>query len=374
MESIVNELDFYLILGVERAAPVTEVKRAYKRLARRYHPDINPGDREAEAFFRLVSEAYETLCDPARRHEYDAYGTRASNVHGEPVEFQGFDFSSVSSGAGASATFDDLFSEVFEHAAASHESRIGEDEQGSDLFGEVSLTFEQAVTGAEQRLTVTRLDTCNSCGGRGRRRSIEGRCARCDGVGSTRWRRGHMVFSKPCKLCDGSGRLRHQACVNCGENGVVAKNEDITIKVPAGVNDGARLRIESKGNAGRFGGEPGNLYITVQVGAHRFLRREGYDLHLTLPIAIHEAALGAKIDVSTFDGSVCLRIPPGTQSGRRFHVSSRGIPSPHSGERGDFVIEVNVVLPPIFDERSKELLLEFAKIHSDDVRKDLFKE
>ena len=369
-----NKLDFYVILGVKRAATVPEVKRAYKRLARRYHPDINPGDREAEAFFRLVTQAYETLRDPDRRQEYDAHGVRASTVPTASVEFQGFDFSATGGGGGASATFDELFADVFQEVVERKRPAAVGPEQGSDLFGQVSLTFEEAVIGAERRLTVTRLDVCEGCGGSGRRRAMEGRCAHCHGVGTTRWRRGHMVFSKSCKFCHGTGRLQHRACATCRESGIVARDEDITIQVPAGVRDGARLRVEAKGNAGRLGGAPGHLYITAQVEAHRLLRREGNDLFLGLPIAIHEAALGAKIDVPTLDGLACLRIPPGTQSGQRFRLRSRGVPSPRTGETGDFVVEVNVVLPPIIDERSKELLREFGRIHSNDVRKDLFEE
>lgn len=369
-----NQLDFYVILGVKRAATVSEVKRAYKRLARRYHPDINPGDGEAEAFFRLLTQAYETLRDPDRRHEYDAHGVRASTAPAASVEFQGFDFSTAGGSGGASTTFDELFSDVFQEAAERKRPAAEGPEQGSDLFGEVSLTFEEAVTGAERRLTITRLDVCESCSGSGRRRAVEGRCTRCHGVGTTRWRRGHMVFSKSCKFCDGTGRLRHRPCATCRESGIVARDENITIQVPAGVSDGARLRVEAKGNAGRLGGTPGDLYITAHVEAHRLLRREGDDLYLDLPVAIHEAALGARIDVPTLDGLVRLRIPPGTQSGQRFRLRSRGVSSPRSGERGDLVVEVNVVLPPIFDERSKELLREFGRIHSNDVRKDLFEE
>lgn len=369
-----NELDFYVILGVERAATVSEVKRAYKRLARRYHPDINPGDREAEAFFRLVTQAYETLCDPGRRQEYDAHGVHTSPVPAASVEFQGFDFSATGGSGGVSATFDELFSDIFQEAAEHKGSAVEGPEQGSNLFGQVSLTFEEAVTGAERRLTVTRLDACQGCGGSGRRRAVEGRCVRCHGVGTTRWRRGHMVFSKSCKFCDGTGRLRHRPCAACGESGIVPRDEVLTIQVPAGVSDGARLRVKAKGNVGRLGGVPGDLYIMAQVEPHRHLRREGDDLYLELPIAIHEAALGARIDVPTLDGLAHLRIPPGTQSGRRFRLRARGVPSPRSGEPGDLVVEVNVVLPPISDERSKELLREFGRLHSNDIRKDLFEE
>ena len=367
-----DQLDFYVILGVERSATVSQVKQAYKRLARRYHPDINPGDRESEAFFRLVARAYETLCDPGRRDDYDMNGIPVSGQPASTVEFQGFDFSSA--GSETSVSFDELFSDVFQEAAELRNPAPGEPEQGSDLHGEVSFSFEEAVVGGERRLTVTRLDVCVGCSGSGRRRSSELRCSRCHGAGATRWRRGHMVFSKSCTFCGGKGLLMSRPCSTCGESGIVTRYEDITIQVPPGVSDGSRLRIESKGNAGRLGGRSGDLYITVKVSPHRFLRRDGEDLVLTLPLAIHEAALGARIDVPTLEGAVTLRVPPGTQSGECFRIKSRGVPSPQSGVRGDLVIEVNVVMPSVTDERSKQLLKEFGRLHSNDVRKELFEE
>ena len=369
-----NQLDFYVILGIERAATATEVKRAYQRLARRYHPDINPGDDEAEAFFRLVSEAYETLMDPDRRHRYDRDGLRSASPNPSSVEFQGFDFSSGSGGSAGSATFVELFSDVFTHAANRRGASAEQRQRGSDLFGEVRLTFEEAISGVERKLRINRLAACESCGGSGRRKALESRCGYCMGVGTTRWRRGHMVFSKSCQFCGGTGQRQDQPCLTCHESGIGSLDEDITIQVPAGVKDGARLRIESKGNAGRFGGEPGDLYITTNVGKHRFFTRDGDNLRLALPIAIYEAALGAEIKVPTFNGVASLLIPAGTQSGQRFYLKSYGVASPRTGERGDLIVSVNVVLPPIADERSKELLREFGKINSGNVRKDLFKE
>ena len=362
-------MDFYVILGVERNATLHDVKRAYKRLARRYHPDINPGDREAEAFFRRVTEAYETLSDEDRRQEYDTHGLRAGAAESTTVEFQGFDFSATVSGA--SATFSELFSDVLRSAAAP-ESADGD--RGSDLYGEVSLGFEEALQGAERRLTVTRLDTCGACNGTGIRRAAESRCAHCHGVGTTRWRRGHMVFSKACVHCDGSGRQRHRPCAACRADGVVARNEEIAIQVPAGISDGARLRVPGKGNAGRRGGEPGNLYITATVAGHPYYRRDGDDIHLRVPVAVHEAALGAKIEVPAIDGPARLRIPPRTQTGQRFRLRARGAPSPRTGVRGDLVVEVRLVLPKLEDERSKELLRELGRINADDVRRTLFRE
>ena len=370
-----GQVDFYVVLGVERSATRDEVSRAYRRLARRYHPGINPGDGEAAAFFRIVTEAYETLRDPARRREYDAHGAPEDVPRPASIEFQGFDFSPSGSGGGSSATFEELFSDVLAAQVSRGAPARGQPERGGDLFGEIALSFEEAVRGTERRLTVTRLDVCGDCGGTGRRRAAETRCGDCQGTGATRRRRGHMVFAMRCAFCDGTGSLRFRSCAACRESGIAARDEEIAIHVPAGVDDGSRLRIEAKGNAGIRGGEPGDLYIEVKVGPHRFLRRDGPDLHVDLPIAIHEAALGAAVDVPTLDGTARLRVPPGTRSGQRFRLREYGVPSPRGdGGRGDLVVAVKVVLPAVDDERSKALLREFGRIHGADVRKDLFED
>ena len=370
------QVDFYVVLGVERSATRDEVGRAYRRLARRYHPGINPGDGEAEAFFRIVTQAYETLKDPVRRREYDAHGARERPAGPTArIEFQGFDFSPGGSGAGTSPTFEELFSDVLGAPDPRGGPAAGRPERGGDLFGEIALSFEEAVRGTERRLTISRLDVCGECGGSGRRRAAETRCASCQGAGTTRRRRGHMVFAVRCPSCLGTGRLRFLPCGACRERGVAANDEVITINVPAGVDDGSRLRVEGKGNAGPRGGAPGDLYIVAKVGRHRVLRREGRDLHLDLPIAIHEAALGATVDVPTLDGTTRLRVPPGTHSGQEFRLRSRGVPSPRrDGERGDLVVVVNVVLPPVADERSRALLRELGRLHATDVRRGLFED
>ena len=364
-------MDFYVILGVERDAPPAEVERAYTRLARRYHPDINPGDREAAAFFRRVADAYETLRDPARRREYDSDGAPQAVSQETTVEFQGFDFSTPA--AGASATFGDLFPDAPARPDGDGAAgAAGEDDRGGDLHGEIDLGFEEAWRGAARRLAVTRLDACDACGGSGRRRASESRCGRCLGRGATQWRRGHMVFAKTCGHCGGSGRQRRRPCAACRAEGTAPRTEEITIQVPAGVADGARLRITGKGNAGRRGAPPGDLYVTARVSGHRLFGRDGDDLTLTLPVGVHEAALGATVTIPTVDGAARLRIPPGTQSGARLRLRSHGAPSPRGGARGDLVVEVRIVVPPLEDERSRQLLREFGRLNAADVRRDLF--
>ena len=362
-------MDFYVILGVDRGASMRDVKRAYTRLARRYHPNINPGDREAEAFYRRATEAYETLYDPERRKAYDTHGPRVPRTQGTSIEFHGFDFSAPV--PGASATFTELFSEVL------HEGRDGatiQVQKGSDLYAAITLSFEEALTGIERGMTVTRLDTCAACGGTGVRRAAEMPCVHCQGTGTSRWRRGHMVFTKSCAHCGGTGRQRQQPCRSCRADGVVSRTEEITIQVPAGVADGARMRVPDKGHAGRGGAAAGDLYITATVGAHRLFVRDGDDLRLEVPISVSEAVLGAIFDVPAVDRRITLRIPAGTSSGQQFRVKGQGAPSPRTGERGDLIVTVTLALPRVKDERSKELLLEFGRIHSADVRCDLFVE
>ena len=362
-------MDFYVILGVERGASSMEVERAYTRLARRYHPDLNPGDSEAEAFYRRATEAYETLRDPARRREYDADGEPQVAARETAIEFRGFDFSTPV--AGASATFGELFSEVLERPG---DDAAGEGEKGGDLHGEVALGFEEALRGAVRRLAVTRLESCATCRGSGLRRAAESRCAHCHGRGSAQWRRGHMVFSKPCGGCGGSGRQRHRACAACRGAGTAAVTEEIVVQVPAGVTDGARMRVAGKGNAGRGGTPAGDLYITAKVGGHRLFGRTGSDLTLTVPVGVHEAALGATITIPTLDGEARLRVPAGTQSGVRLRLRGLGVPSPDGRARGDLLVEVRIVVPRIVDERSRQLLQEFGRINAADVRRDLFTE
>ncbi len=361
-------MDFYIVLGLERSASLNEIKRAYKRLARRYHPDINPGDRLAAQQFRQIAEAYQTLSDPDRRRRYDTIGAVPSDGPDPVYGFEGFDFSVSVSGSEA-PTFGDLFADVFQQRAS---RAAGAAERGVDLHDAIQLSFEEALAGGQRSITITRQEHCRTCRGAGHLHGAEVRCMRCHGTGAVKSARGHMVFSKPCPSCGGSGRVRDDHCPACGGQQVEMRSEPLTINVPAGLADGARIRVPGKGHAGRNGGATGDLYITVRVAPHPLFRRDGDDVHLTVPVAVHEAALGAKIDVPAPDGPARLRVPPGTQSGQRFRIRERGVRSPHTGRRGDLVIEVRLVLPKLLDERSKELLREFGRINAHDEREFLF--
>lgn len=360
-------MDLYVLLGVEREATLDDIKRAYRRLARRFHPDINPGDSTAEQRFRQIAEAYETLSDPDRRRRYDTAGRSTSSNDTASFGFEGFDFS-VSVGGPSASTFGDLFADILH---SRFESRSAEPERGPDLHHTVSLPFDQAVRGGSQEITVTRQEHCRTCRGLGRLPAMERRCGQCEGTGIVKSARGHMVFSKPCARCGGTGVQADTRCTVCAGRQVDMRTETLTIQIPAGLDDGARIRVVGKGHAGANGGEHGDLFVTVRVMPHPLFRRDGDDLHIVVPVSVHEAALGAKILVPSLEGQARVRVPPGTQSGQRFRLRERGVPSPRGGRRGDLVIEARIVLPKVLDERSKELLKEFGRINSGDVRNEL---
>ncbi len=359
-------MDLYSLLGLTPEATSADIKRAYRRLARKFHPDINPGDRAAEVRFRQIQEAYETLTDPERRRRYDAAGRVEPRSESASFGFEGFDFSVEATFGPAASTFGDLFGGVFRRAAGARGA--GGAEQGADLHATAALTFDEAMHGAEKHVTLTRADRCAGCHGTGLVRGYDGPCLQCDGSGAVRTARGHMVFSRPCEACGGAGRQPPRPCPRCGGLGVEAHAETIAVQVPPGIGDGGRLRVPGKGNAGLRGGPAGDLYVTVSVGADPVFRREGDDLHIQVPVAVHEAALGARVEVPTIDGPARVRVPPGTQSGQRFRLRGRGAPSPRDGRRGDLVVEVRLVLPRVLDERSKELLREFGRINRENVR------
>jgi molecular chaperone DnaJ len=356
-------MDLYVVLGVGHGATESEIKRAYRRLARRFHPDINPGDRTAEIRFREILEAYETLIDPDRRSRYDA-GSSAADTSSQPASgFEGFDFSHP--GVDQSVTFGDLFADVLTGRA----SRGPAPDRGADLHQSVQLTFEQAFAGMQHPVTVTRVENCRTCAGGGRVRGSGVKCRTCQGTGTVRSVRGHMVFSRSCPVCGGLGEQRTRLCEWCGGKGQVMRTETMLVDLPAGVADGDRVRVPGAGSSPAGGGEPGDLYVSVQVMPHETFRREGDDILVVVPVAIHEAALGARIEIPAPDGTARLKVPPGTQSGQRFRLRERGAISLRNGHRGDLVAEVRLMLPKLLDERSKALLREFGQINGESVRR-----
>jgi molecular chaperone DnaJ len=362
--------DLYIILEIGRTASVIDIKRAFRKLARRCHPDINPGDRSAEERFKRISEAYEVLSDPNKRKFYDENGfyTEGVLVSTKTAEwgfsFEGFDFAKAGSpGIG----------EIFGRAFTRHTLRR-EPERGQDLEYQISLSFDDSIRGIKTSISVLRKSPCASCKGSGRKSGVrDSECLRCGGTGKTSVTRGLLQFSVNCSDCGGSGRQITE-CPECGGEGRTPRNESIDIETPAGVSTGSRIRFAGNGDTGRLGGPPGDLYVVTNVAEHPFFKRVGDNIHCSLPISIAEAVLGAKIEVPTIDGNAVVRIPPGTQNNQTFRLRSKGAPSlidPRA--RGDQYVEVKVLIPRVFDERSKEILRELAKLNPDDPRKEIWK-
>lgn len=358
-------MDLYDALGVRKSASAAEIRRAFQRLARRLHPAVNPGDPAAEERFSCVSRAFEVLSDPRRRSEYD-HGDRqvqeAAPVR--EVGFEGFDFSAES---GGSAGFRELFAGVLRGARAEGRTPA----RGEDLEQATRLSFEESLAGTSRRIHLVRQDHCPACAGAGEVAFDPVPCPRCQGTGQVKARRGHMVFSRSCAECAGSGRLGRRPCPRCGAAGRVIQSEWLEVRIPAGVEHGGRVRVAGCGNAGRFGGEPGDFVLAVEVEPHPLFRREGEDLHCKVPVTMSEAALGAHVKVPTPEGAMTIEVPAGTQTGQRFRLRKRGVPRLGGEGRGDLYVEIEVRVPRVTDDRSRELLQEFARLNPEDPRREL---
>ncbi len=378
--------DYYQILGVERSASAEEIRKAYRKLARKHHPDLNPGDKAAEERFKKVQEAYDVLSDPKKKQMYDQVGFYSENgmpgagagARGAGMGFGGFDFSDMftrgarSSAAGGSAgspNFQDIFNQWF---SRSHEEEAGAvPQKGSDLEYGLSIDFWQAIRGTQVRLNISRQETCPVCNGTGGRSGSNMICPECNGSGNVTQQAGAMRFSLTCPRCDGAGRLRNK-CTHCGGDGRVSTTETVDVRIPPGAQQGSRLRVAGKGNAGTLGAPAGDLYITLRVEPHPFFHREGDDIEIHVPVRIDEAGLGAKIEVPTIDGRALLKIPQGTKNGQKFRLREKGVLNSRTGKRGDQIVEVDVQAPVVQDERTKELLREYGQLHPDDPRAEIW--
>jgi molecular chaperone DnaJ len=374
--------DYYEILGVPRKATAKDIRTAFRKLARKYHPDLNPGDKAAEEKFKQLQEAYDVLSDTKKRQMYDQYGFYSENVPtgdygagndaGEQqnvnFDFGGFDFGGQQ-GAGGGSSFRDLFGQFFGgRRGATVMER--EEEPGGDLEYQLEIDFWDAVRGAVKKLQITRLDTCENCHGTGATGTPQS-CPTCNGTGSIQQTAGKMRFNVPCTRCGGTGKLR-TVCPACGGEGRVRKTETIDVRIPAGVDNGGRVRVPGKGNAGTMGAPPGDLYLRVVVRPHEFFERRGNDIYIKVPVTVPEASLGAKIEVPTIDGRSLVRIPPGTSSGKALRLKEKGVPSVRKGVRGDEYVEIQVVVPEPTDERVRNLMKELEQIAPADPREDLF--
>ncbi len=370
-----NKEDYYAILGVPRNAKEAEIKKAYRRLARKNHPDVNPGDKSAEERFKRMQEAYDVLNDPKKRAVYDQYGFYSENFKEQPPGgqgrgFQGFpNFSGMDFNESGQSSFRDVFSELF--GGGFGHGRTSDPAKGLDLEHHLNISFYESIKGLSTRMTLKRTNACSSCDGSGLDRSSEQQtCPRCQGSGQEGKSHGFMRFSSPCRTCAGAGRIGGK-CKACNGSRTAQVQETITVRIPPGAANGFRMRVPGKGNAGKAGGPPGDLFLILSVRAHEFFKREGNDIVCTVPITVTEAALGTKIEVPSIDGKTLLRIPPGTQSGQKFRLRGKGAPSLKGDIPGNQIVEVRVVVPKVADERSKEILRELARLNPENPRSSI---
>ncbi len=380
--------DYYQILGVKKDAKADEIKKSYRRLARKFHPDVNPNDKASEDKFKEVQEAYDVLSDEKKRKVFDRFGYYADNLDadspfssgaagsgpaGGGFDFSGFDFSQTPGQSGGGSSFRDIFSDLFGGggggARMEPEPPKPMPKKGRDIEMPLALSFEEAFTGLTTNITVMRSEQCSRCQGAGDTGGPVVTCPTCKGSGQVMRTGGRLQFSQTCADCEGTGR-RRQPCSQCNGKGVTPKTEQVKIKIPAGVDTGSRVRIAKKGHGGRLGAEPGDLFILTNVGKHPFLTRKGDNVYITVPITVPEAALGTKIEVPTVEGKAQLKIPSGTESGQKFRLRERGFPSLRNPSlRGDQFIEVKISMPRVISEETKGVLREFEKLNPENPRK-----
>lgn len=407
--------DYYEILGVKKSASAGEIRKAFRKLARKYHPDVNPGDKSAEEKFKALSEANDVLSDPKKRKIYDQVGFYSDNIdpataeayaragagggadagggfpggfpgggqnssRGVPFDFDGFDFSDLidsaqrgrkSGSRGGGGGFRDIFGSIFGGGQGAGQAATEGPVPGTDLEYQVNVPFWTAIRGGVMRLNISRQDVCSNCHGQGFLEA-PGKCPECNGTGQITQTGGRMKFNVQCPRCHGTGK-NLTTCPTCHGEGTVSKVEPLEVRIKAGTRDGQRIRIPGKGNAGAHGGAPGDLYAIIRTEEHPVFRRDGDDIYLTVPVSATEAALGAKIEVPTIDGRALLKIPPGTQSGQKLRLREKGVPSAtKEGARGDEIVEITVTVSMPRDERTKELLRELAKLNPEDPRAELW--
>lgn len=355
--------DYYEILGVPRDATQEEIKKAYRKLARQYHPDVNPGNKEAEEKFKEITEAYEVLSDEKKRAQYDQFGHA-----GDPgAGFGGFGGFGDFQGTGFGG-LDDLFDMFFGGTGfgGARASRRPQPQRGADLRYDLTIDFEEAAFGAKKNISIPRTETCSTCGGTGAAPGTHpSKCNVCGGTGEIRTTQttpfGRFQSIRTCHRCHGTGEIITTPCGTCHGQGRVRRTRNITITIPPGVDTGSRLRVAGEGEAGILGGPPGDLYVIIKVRPHKIFRRKDDDVYVEIPISVVQAALGGEVEVDTLDGKDKIRIPEGTQHGATFTLRGKGIPRLHGSGRGDQIVTVQVVVPTNLNEKQKQLLREFGK-------------
>jgi molecular chaperone DnaJ len=358
----------YEILGVTKTATAEEIKKAYRKLAREYHPDRNPGDASAEERFKEVQGAYDLLSDPEKRKQYDAFGTANGRgpFAGGNANFQDFDLGDL-------GDLGDLFGGIFGNRGRGGAQRQTRAQRGNDLEVEVNLSFEDSLKGVETKIPVTLDTACSECHGSGAKPGTAPViCPDCKGRGVVSESQGFFALSQPCPRCRGNGTVIEDPCPRCHGTGRERRTKRYTVKIPAGVKDGTRIRLKGKGEAGFHGGEAGDLFVVTKVEPSKLYERRGEDLVVDVPVTYSEAALGATIEVPTPDGAVSLKVKPGTQDGTLLRVKGKGAPKLKGSGRGDVLARVGVSVPKRLKKRERELLEELQKVSSEDPREALF--
>lgn len=351
------------MLGVNRSADEADLKRAYRKLAKQYHPDINPNNKEAEAKFKEINEAYAVLSDPQKRQQYDSFGHAAFDGSGFGSGFSGFDFG-----------FEDIFDSFFGGSPFGGRStrRRSGPRKGADLQYSIEISFIEAAFGVKKDINVSRLQSCKDCEGSGSKPGTSPEtCKHCNGTGQIRRVQstmfGQMVNMSTCEICRGEGTVITQPCETCHGNGRTKKTSKISLNIPAGIDNGQTISLRGEGEAGIKGGPAGDLYVNIRVQPHPIFKREGYNVICEIPITFTQAALGSELDVPTIEGTIKYTIPEGTQTGTVFRLKNKGIKHLNSNAKGDQFIKINVDVPTKLSEKQKELLREFAEISGDEV-------
>jgi molecular chaperone DnaJ len=350
--------DYYDILGVSRDASPDDLKKAFRQLALKYHPDRNPDNKESEEKFKEINEAYSCLSDPQKRAHYDRFGS---------AEGMGGGYS----GAGFGDIFEDIFGDFFGNFGGARRQRPA---KGSDLRYDLDLSLSEAIFSTEKTIDFPKWETCKECRGSG---SEPGKspetCTSCKGTGQIRFQQGFFSVSKSCSKCQGTGKKITYPCKKCKGTGRIQEHKSISLKIPAGVDTGSRLRVSGEGEPGEYGGPHGDLYVVLNIEEHPFFKREGTEIFCEVPISFPQAALGTEIEVPTIDGTAKLKIPSGTQSGKLFTIKGKGAPRVGGHQRGNQIVRIYVEVPTKLTSRQKELLEEFSSINGDEVSKS-FKE